>query len=375
MQSILLRAPNRGSARLDAWERQLKRYRPEFQGAVRRLAARHSRIADLALSFPALLFVLAVPRPGLDPARAISRAMKGDALAEVAAAVDLPMWLRRLPPEAFTHRIARLPDSNAFRRQIANHLPSRKAGAVWLQAVAEMADVAHEMAAVWIAKEIIRKKRNVKFNRLRLVGLWVWFSGQPETLGHKMIQKQWTPDMRFASALDAAEEWQLTIDPHVRLGRDPIADLWLQSAHVRGYDFLPLASGPDIAEEAAAMGNCLRNYGDDLAHNWSRLWSMRKDGRRVASLMVGTCGGDPLPTVVELRAAENKEVSPEVSLAARQWLHMHDLARIDMKRRKWGTVPLDRATWRSLWRPYWLDKRHIPDWLPLSPSREALDVL
>jgi hypothetical protein len=375
MQSILLRAPDRGSARLDAWERQLKRYRPEFQGAVRRLAARHSRIADLALSFPALLFALAVPRPGLDPARAISRAMKGDALAEVAAAVDLPMWLRRLPPEAFTHRIARLPDSNAFRRQIANHLPSRKAGAVWLQAVAEMADVAHEMAAVWIAKEIIRKKRNVKFDRLRLVGLWVWFSGQPETLGHKMIQKQWTPNMRFASALDAAEEWRLTIVPHVRLGRDPIADLWLQSAHVRGYDFLPLASGSDIAEEAAAMGNCLRNYGDDLAHNWSRLWSMRKDGRRVASLMVGTCAGDPLPTVVELRAAENKEVSPEVSLAARQWLHMHDLARIDMKRRKWGTVPLDRATWRSLWRPYWLAKRHIPDWLPLSPSREALDVL
>jgi hypothetical protein len=375
MQSILLRAPERGSARLDALERQLKRYRPELQGVVRRLAAQHSRIEDLALSFPALLFALAVPRPGLDPARAIARAIKGDALAEVAVAADVPLWLRRLPPEAFIRRMARLPDSEPFRRQIANHLPLRKSASVWLQAVAEMTDVAHETVAVWIAREITRKERSVKLARLRLVGLWAWFSGQPETLGHKMIQKPWTPDMRFGSALDAAEEWRLTIDPHVSLGRKPICDLWLQSARVCGYDFLPLASGSDITEEAAAMRNCLRTYGDDLLHNWSRLWSVRKDGRRVATLRVSTGRGDPLLNVVELRAVENKEVSPEVSWVARQWLHKHDLVRIDTNRREWGTVPLDRATWLSLWRPYWLAKRHIPDWLPLSPSRKALDAL
>jgi hypothetical protein len=43
--------------------------------------------------------------------------------------------------------------------------------------------------------------------------------------------------------------------------------------------------------------------------------------------------------------------------------------------RKWGTVPLDRATWRSLWRPYWLAKRRIPEWLPIAPSRGALSTL
>lgn len=271
--------------------------------------------------------------------------------------------------------MARLPDSKAFRRQIANHLPSRKAGSVWLQAVAEMTAVAHEAAAVWIAKEITRKERGVKLDRLRLVGLWVWFSGQPGTLGHNMIQKPWKSDMRFGSALDAADEWRLTIEPHVNLGHEPMGDLWFQSARVCGYDFLPLASGSDIADEAAAMRNCLRTYGDGLAHNCSRLWSMRKDGARVATLMVATGRGDPLPNIIEVRAAENKEVSPEVSWAARQWLHMHDLVRIDTKRRKWGTVPLDRAIWLSFWRPYWLAKRHIPDWLPLSPSRSAFDVL
>jgi hypothetical protein len=52
---------------------------------------------------------------------------------------------------------------------------------------------------------------------------------------------------------------------------------------------------------------------------------------------------------------------------------MHNLPQIDMERRKWGTAPLDRATWLSLGRPYWLTKRHIPEWLPISPSRGALN--
>ena len=61
--------------------------------------------------------------------------------------------------------------------------------------------------------------------------------------------------------------------------------------------------------------------------------------------------------------------------AARQWLHMHDLSQVDTKRRDWGAVPLDRATWISLWRPYWMAKRRIPEWLPLAPSRAALKAL
>ena len=121
---------------------------------------RHSRIADLAASFPALLFALAVPRPGLDPAPALARVIDGRGLAEVAVAADLPMWLRKVPPEALTRPIMRLPDGELFRRQIANHLPrSPKLAPTWLQAVADVADFAHEAAAVWVARELVREPR------------------------------------------------------------------------------------------------------------------------------------------------------------------------------------------------------------------------
>jgi hypothetical protein len=54
---------------------------------------------------------------------------------------------------------------------------------------------------------------------------------------------------------------------------------------------------------------------------------------------------------------------------------MQDLPRIDTNRRDRSTVTLDRPTWLWLWRPYWLAKRRIPEWLPLAPSRDALETL
>jgi len=337
---------------------------------------RHARIADIAVSFPALLFALAVPRPGLDPALALELAIEGIALAEVAAAAGMPLWLRRLPPEMFAYPIMKLPDGELFRRQIANHLPrSPKLAPIWLRAVADVADLAYEAVAVWIARELVRDVKRVKLDRLRLISLWAWFSGQPGTLGQKMIERPWMPAMRIGSALAAADDWRMKIALHVNLGREPIADMWLQSARVGDFDFLPLASPAAIAEEAAAMKNCLCSYGYNLAHNRSRLWSVRKDGRRVATLSVASRHQDPLPNITQLMTANNTKASPEVWWAARRWLHMHDLPQIDMKRRDWDTAPLVRDAWISIWRPYWLAKRRIPEWLPMAASRKALATL
>jgi hypothetical protein len=241
--------------------------------------------------------------------------------------------------------------------------------------VADVAEWAHEPAAVWIARELVREPGRVKLRRLRLVSLWAWFSGQPATFGHGLIEKCWTPEMRIGAALEAADEWRTTIDLHANLGAEPIDDMWLEGGRVAGYDFLPLTSVSATTEEANTMRNCLRTYGPSLAHNRSRLWSVRRNGERVATLNVGCRFRDPLPNIIELEAAGNTEVSPELWWVARHWLHMHDLPQIKIARPNWNSAPFDRATWLSLWRPYWLAKRRIPEWLPIGPSRHALGRL
>lgn len=266
MTSNLMPAPRRGAGRSDLRERRLRRYHPRVQEKVRALAMRHSRIADLAASFPALLFALAVPRPGLDPAPALARVIDGRALAEAAAAAEVPLWLRKLPPEAFARPIARLPDGELFRRQIANHLPhSPKLAPKWLELVAEVAELAHEQAAVWIARELVREPGRANLARLRRVSLWAWFSSNPTTFAHELIEKPWTAGMRIGAAIAAADHWRTIVDLHLNLGGEPIADMWLQPGRVGGFDFLPLDSIAAITEEAKAMRNCLNAYGYNLA--------------------------------------------------------------------------------------------------------------
>jgi len=357
-------------------ERCLRRYSAPAQAAVRAAAALHPRIADLAVSFPALLFALALPRRDADAARACEAAIAGRPLAEVARAAGVPLWLRRLPVDALTKPLPRLPDDAAFRRRIANHLPrSPKLAPLWLDLVSFASEWSHPSFAVWIAAELVRDAKAVKLKEFRLLCVWAWFSHQRDTVGHRLVEQPWRPAMRFKTALDAAWNWHTRVTLHVNLGEAPIADHWLTPACVYGYEFTPLRCAGDVVAEAIAMKNCLRTYGYNLAHNQSRLWSVRMNGRRVATLRVARFATDPLLGVRELRAEQNRDVSVEVWWAARQWLHQHDLPAIDTKRFNSDTAPLDAGVWRSLWRPYWLAKRRIPMWLPLAPSRGALKAL
>jgi hypothetical protein len=377
MSSTSLRAGGHarayGAVRPRAIEHRLRRYRPRFNKVVCALAGRHARLAELAVSFPALLFALAVPRRGFAPEPVIERAIEGAPLVELGDGAGLPLWLRKLPPEAFVEPLPTLPDGELFRRRIANHLPrSIKLAPTWLRAVARASEWAHEPLALWIARELTGERRGVDLNQLRRISLFAWFSARPGTRGHAGIERPWAPAMHFAAAGLAADGWLRRRALELNIGDAPIADIWLKPASVDGYDFVPLRSAVEIAEEASAMRNCLHTYGPAIAHNRVRLWSVRKSGRRVATLSVHR---DPLPYIEQLRAAENEPISVAVWRAAGQWLYRQEPSATDVWYPEWNTAPLDRLAWISLWRPYWLAKRRIPAWLPLTPSRTALREL
>jgi hypothetical protein len=362
MQLHVLRAERgfgaRNAARDELVERRLRSFRPNVQPAVRSLARRHSRLADLAVTFPALLIALAVPREGFKPESAIALVIKGVPLAELAQVAEVALWLRKLAPPLFCRAPPKLPDSHDFRRQIVNLLPrTPKVASIWLDAVANAAAWSDDELAIWVARNVLQDPKHNAIWRLRLISLWAWFSARPGTLAHGLIETPWSPVMQFDAALTAANAWRAAAELYADVGDEVIADIWVQPAIVDGYEFVPLRSFADLIEEGRAMRNCVPTYGYKLTHNCSRLWSIRKDGQRIATLELARYGGDPLLGVSELRSPANEDAPVEVAWAVRRWLHMQDLAQINTTPRAWDDDSFNRAAWNALWKPYWVAKR------------------
>lgn len=369
MTTLTFRA--RAAATVSRTERRLARYHENFRGAVRVLAGRHPRLADLAVSFPGLLFALAVPRKGFRPHSAIAGVIEGLPLKALAELASVPLWLRGLPPEAFTRVLPVLPDDTIFRREVSNYLPRSFRGAPsWLSEVADAAEWGDERIACWIAREAALMNRPISVKELRLVCLWAWYCGQPGLAGHAMCETLWQPSLRFATALMAAAKWRERLELHLALGDNEAEDMWLRPGSVAGYDFAPLASAAAIHEEARAMQSCLVTYGPCVARGRIRLWSMRRDGKRVATVEVGQCC-QPLLQIAQMKRARNAECSHEEWWAALQWLHGHGLPELARVVKPAERV-LQRPLWIALWRPYWLAKGYIPKWLPMAPSLEML---
>lgn len=377
MSIELLRVERRVSAaapRAERIERMLGRFRDDLQHRVRRVAALHPWVADLAVSFPALLFALAAPRKAALADAGLRAALAGAPLSATASAAGVPIWIRAFAPEAFTKPIPTLPDGLAFRMRIANHFPSAVSYAPrWIESVALAADVASDDVAIWMAREAPkragrRKNRYLRDYR-RQVALWAWATSTKSAAG-AFASVAWNAEMKWTAASTAAMHWSDGLWAYLLMGEADIVDAWLEPGEVDGYTFLPLRSAADLRAESDAMKNCVRTYGADIADNMTRVWSIRKDGERVATLSLRASFPDaPFAHIDELSVASNAAAPPEIWLAARRWLHAQDRLPADPKRLRSITSESDALRWRMTWRDYWLAKRRIPDWLPLKPVK------
>jgi hypothetical protein len=112
-----------------------------------------------------------------------------------------------------------------------------------------------------------------------------------------------------------------------------------------------------------------------MLENRARVWSVRRDGRRLATLEItGVWGCERFLTLGEGHAPWNRSVAPDVQRAIHEWLRGQPLRAAPKPLGGKEALP-DPAVWRRLMRPYWLAKRAIPPWLPLSPSDGTLSAL
>jgi hypothetical protein len=123
----------------DAVELQIRRYAAKFRGRLRRFGKTSTRYADLLFTFPAACVALVTEHGSpWSHQEALQLVRSGAVLGDVAWALNLPVWLRWLPPEAFDGCLptgigARANDAEFTRRIINTPPPEAKYAACWLR--------------------------------------------------------------------------------------------------------------------------------------------------------------------------------------------------------------------------------------------------
>ncbi|MBK9079452.1 MAG: hypothetical protein WBP38_03305 [Hyphomicrobium sp.] len=344
----------------------VRRFPQSIRREVRRLVKSSSRIADLATVFPGILFALA-SRRGNVPARlhATSLIESGAQLKVVARALELPMWLRRLPPEAFVSLPDSLPKSEAFGRRIASRLPVyNRESAFWLTAVLFAERACHEDFAIWLAGQPVFAVDGDAEKLIAVVAAYAWFSSHPETAAHKLIVVPWRQEIAFDTALCAAKSWFNRVRLVLQLPPGIITDPWLKPGASAGYSFDPLMDHPAILAEAQAMQNCADQYGERIVRDKCRLFSVKRNGSRVATLEVGPHQREiGVLAINQLKARHNMAASTEVWQAAYTWMaSQQNLKRLPALTN--NDRIFDQGAWRTLLQPYrearsdapWLDR-------------------
>lgn len=353
----------------DEIEALIRRYDAAVRRTVRRMLYSSPRLVDLASVFPGAVYALASRRgPATRRRRAMALIEEGAQLREVARVLELPLWLRRMPPEAFRGDLPALPSSEIFARRVVNQVPPCPAeGAFWLESMAFASEACNEYFALWLAGQSVFHETGDVRRLFGILAAYAWHSSADGTRANGMIVVSWRPEMAFDTAVCAAKSWLNRMRLVLQLRDGAISDTWLEPGETNGLAFVPLIEQSEILAEAHAMQNCADQYADRLSRDKCRLFSVRRKGARIATLEIGP---HPRETGVlainQLKARHNMPASIEIWQAAYAWL----ATQRDVRRQPPLVVPeraLDANTWESLMLPYRLAKRGAP-WIPETVS-------
>ncbi|MCB1503996.1 MAG: hypothetical protein KDJ47_03380 [Hyphomicrobiaceae bacterium] len=374
-------APRKGAspntALPDTVKRQVARFPVAARAPIRKLIRSKPQAAELVEAFPALLYALAMGHAGTASGQnALHQLDRGLRLRNIAQTLGVPMWMRRLPPETFESGLSKLPASDTFSRRIPARLPQHPAQAAnWLQAVRFANSAAGDEFALWIARQRAACHKPNVSSRLAILAAFVWHSRHRTDRTCDLIWTSWRPEMALETAVCAAQSWFNRILATLYLSQPAALSPWLNPGRVDGYEFIPLTCAAELFMEARAMNNCTDQYAMTLVTGRSRLFSVRRDGRRQATLEISPHHRErQVLAIAQLKSHSNRPAPLEVWQAAYHWMgqqqHLFDGAIENGERR---LVP-DKDIWHSHLKAYRSATEGAP-WLPADPTDRAMTTI
>ncbi len=363
---------NRKAIELD---NQIGRFEKSARRRIRKLAGLSPRLADLVHSFPAAAYVIATGSVQADQAGVAVRLVKdGESLKDVAQALKLPIWTKRLPPEAFMGKVAGLPDGEKFARQISGRIPQNPAYANgWLSWVSIAGAAADEEFALWVAGQQALFRRTIVGapDSLRPLAAYAWFSRRKDGIARELINRPWQPSVSFEKATLGMQGWLDRIAARFRPVRPRRGPGRYSMKLRKGLTMVPLRTGPELREEGHAMDHCVATYAHLVAAGECQIFSVRDGAKRVATVEIRRRRDGRGFAVVQLQGPSNSRVERPVEEFVRVWVDRYSADPEMALRAGVETYAVKASEWNEIWGPYIAEKGK----LGFEPTPTALERL
>jgi hypothetical protein len=250
---------------------------------------------------------------------------RGARLRDVAAAMDIPMALRRIKPGA-AHLLAEVfcehPEIMHF---MPEALPRSK---VWLQLVRWANHNVGVDYAKWIAKNLAQIPGGLQQAGAFVSDLADWVRActtteadervLPEVRGKQFVARPFTPSMSLKTVTKLSADWHEAVAADMSGPRFAFPSPWYPAAKLGTYEILPIESSAELYREGAAMHHCAGTYACEVKCGAIYVYSIRGDGERLATLELGRNGNRP--ALIQLRGPCNAQPPKEITAIVQRWL-------------------------------------------------------
>jgi hypothetical protein len=303
--------------------RAARRFTFDVREEIYRAGAISRRALQLTETFPVLaLLIYSNPwrlRRGVVERRRDAACLvdRGARLRDVAAVMDIPMALRHVKPgvaHLSTEVFCECPELLSF---MPDTTPQQL---IWLRVVDWACRKIDADFGAWAARHVAeipgRSHREVGGF---LANISDWATAEAGSPGHEFVTRPFTPSMSLKTATSLSAEWHEAVANNLAGPNAAFPPAWLPAAKIGNTEIVPIEDAATLYREGSAMHHCVGTYYERVQSGELYVYSMQRDGERVATLALGRYDGEVY--LDQIRGACNIEPPKEIIATVRRWLH------------------------------------------------------
>jgi hypothetical protein len=242
---------------------------------------------------------------------------KGARLRDVAAALELPIVLRHVKP-GVSHLVSPLLLDHPHLMQ---WIPkSTSAARIWLKTISYARRRDSIEHATWVARHVSELSGRFEQVANTIADLLDWIEASARSDRDPFVTRPFTPLIGLKTAMKLSHQWHEALAQYEDgLDAEPLPPCWYPPFTSGKFDIVPLTSSIEIYREGQTMHHCVRTYIDRVRSGEYCIYSVRRDGERVATVSLIRVDGKIF--VEQLRGPCNRVPPEAVRAAVSRWLN------------------------------------------------------